>query len=123
MRRVHRSEAGYAMIDALVALLLLSFLATTLLLTQSISSRAAMEATTRSTALSIANSVLSSAQASQSGRTQANGRDYEWVVRVSLSPVEDSPEAMRFVEKRVTIEWQRQDGEKSSMQLSTAAVQ
>lgn len=106
-------EAGFAMVDTLVALTLLSVVGTVLISAQSLSYKSAAKAKQKATALAVAKSQLRISDTSEAGEVIVDGQRYRWVVELELVNPSPSKRSVQLLEKSIVVEW---GGEKNGIQ-------
>ena len=95
-----RQDAGFAMADALIALLIAAFLLSSLIGVNATASQATLAAERRLAAAELARSILLSAPEQNTGDKALNGQLYSWVYLERR----DNPNAI-LVHQTATVEW------------------
>ena len=114
-----RKDRGFAMVDTLVALTLLSIAGTVVVTAQSLSLKSAERAEQKLTALALAKSKLQTTQSSTTGEVEISSLTYRWAVQVDLPVVAPAGQKVQLVDKSITVEWGEESNEARTLTLKT----
>lgn len=122
MRGQKNSLAGFAMVDTLVALTLLSITGAAIITAQILSSKSARNAHQKITALAVAKSQLQTSDRSAAGNTTIDGYAYRWVVQVDLPQPNLAAREVQLLNKSVTVEWGEDGNDAKTLTLATKTL-